>query len=249
MSGVGRWPWFELQVPDAAKAKAFYAAVAGWAAVDMDMGGFVYPMMGPSAAESGCGVTPIPPGDGRPRWVGYVTVDDVDAACARAVSAGASAVGDPQDVPGVGRMAEITCPDGAIFWVYRAHDPGGRDLAPGFAWHEWYARDAGEAVAFLSAVVGGLEHSTMEMGPTTYHLLKGPSGAQTGVMTQPNPADAAAWQAWIEVPDADAAEAKVAPAGGTVLAPCFDVPGIGRMFIAADDQGAVIGFMTYAARG
>lgn len=244
MSAPGRWPWFELQAPEADKAVAFYGAVAGWQSSSMDMGDFVYTMMGPTAENCGCGITP-PTGKGQ-RWVGYVTVEDVDAAVARAKAAGAQGVGEPMDVPGVGRMAEITGPDGSIFWVYRAFEAGDKDIAPGFAWNEWYAKDDTQAVAFFQAVVPELTHSTMQMGEGPYHLLTGPSGSQTGIMKQPMPDDLCTWQAWIEVADADAAQAKVEPAGGTVLASAFDVPGIGRMFIAADNQGALIGFMARA---
>ena len=54
------------------------------------------------------------------------------------------------------------------------------------------------------------------------------------------------WMSYVHVADVDAAVAKVAKAGGEVLKPCFDVPGVGRIAIVEDPTGAVIGIMTAA---
>jgi predicted enzyme related to lactoylglutathione lyase len=42
----------------------------------------------------------------------------------------------------------------------------------------------------------------------------------------------------------DACAAKVEPAGGKVAAPPFDIPGIGRMCVIIDPQGAALALMT-----
>ena len=47
------------------------------------------------------------------------------------------------------------------------------------------------------------------------------------------------WNSYISVDDVDATTAKVAPAGGTVFAPPFDVMDAGRMSVIADPTGAV----------
>ena len=63
--------------------------------------------------------------------------------------------------------------------------------------------------------------------------------AKTGAPDMPNH-----WMAYIGVDDVDAAAARVAGAGGTVLQDCFDVPNVGRIAIVQDPGGAVIGLMT-----
>ena len=50
--------------------------------------------------------------------------------------------------------------------------------------------------------------------------------------------------AYVAVDDVDAAVGKVAEAGGQVVQPCFDVPGIGRIAMIADPTGAMLGIMT-----
>ena len=49
-----------------------------------------------------------------PTWVVYFNVDDVDAAVERAVQKGAELPDPPWDVPGVGRIAWIFDPMGAL---------------------------------------------------------------------------------------------------------------------------------------
>jgi predicted enzyme related to lactoylglutathione lyase len=51
-------------------------------------------------------------------WLHYVTVDSADAAADRAVSAGATVMLPPTDVPGGGRIAVLTDPQGAMFAVH-----------------------------------------------------------------------------------------------------------------------------------
>lgn len=62
-----------------------------------------------------------------------------------------------------------------------------------------------------------------------------------GLGPQMNPDFPAMWMTYVNVDDAAATAAKVAPAGGTVLAGPMDVMDAGRMAILADPLGAVIG--------
>ena len=62
-----------------------------------------------------------------------------------------------------------------------------------------------------------------------------------GIGPQMNPDFPPMWMTYVNVDDADATAAKVAPAGGTVLAGPMDVMDAGRMVVLADPLGAVIG--------
>jgi uncharacterized protein len=62
-----------------------------------------------------------------------------------------------------------------------------------------------------------------------------------GIGPQMNPDFPPMWTTYVNVDDASATAAKVAPAGGTVLAEPMDVMDAGRMAILADPLGAVIG--------
>ena len=52
-----------------------------------------------------------------PSWGVYVTVADCDASVAKAKSLGGQLCAGPFDVPGVGRMAVLQDPQGAVFNV------------------------------------------------------------------------------------------------------------------------------------
>jgi|TARA_B100000315_G_C14249344_1_gene438994 hypothetical protein len=76
----------------------------------MDMGGRAYTVI----KAGGQPVGGITAGEGTDIWVSYVTVADVDSSIKQAEGAGAKVVMAPMDVPGVGRMASVTDPSGAL---------------------------------------------------------------------------------------------------------------------------------------
>lgn len=59
------------------------------------------------------------------------------------------------------------------------------------------------------------------------------------------PSEKAAWMVYVTVDDVDACIAKVEKAGGRVLSPPTDMPGVGRMSTIADPNGGTISLITY----
>src|SRR3954470_11839843 len=101
MSGTrGRFVWYDLMTPDVDKAKAFYAAVAGWGTQPF---GDAYAMWTANGTPLG-GVMALPEPSAPNAWLAYILVPDVDAAAAQATSLGASVVRAPGDIPGTGRF-------------------------------------------------------------------------------------------------------------------------------------------------
>jgi len=78
-----------------------------------------------------------------------------------------------------------------------------------------------------------------EAGGYTVATLRGKPVA--GLGPQMNPQAPPSWMTYVNVDDADAVVAKVAPAGGQVLAGPMDVMDVGRMAVIADPVFAVIG--------
>jgi predicted enzyme related to lactoylglutathione lyase len=114
--------WHECNVPDAAAAKAFYTNLLGWGTSDMDMGpmGTYTMFMKGEQAIGGIMPTVGDMADVPPHWSIYIAVDDVDAKASQAESLGAKIVVPAFDVPTVGRMALVSDPQGAHFWLYKA---------------------------------------------------------------------------------------------------------------------------------
>ncbi|WP_299676027.1 VOC family protein [uncultured Roseobacter sp.] len=113
MTTPGNAGWIDHAGPDQSAAKAFYAEVLGWSITDMPMqDGSSYSAVAIGETAIG-GFSPVPAEQGG--WTIYFTVPDVDASVTEASSRGATVVTPPGDVPGVGRMATLTDPQGARF--------------------------------------------------------------------------------------------------------------------------------------
>ena len=111
----GTFSWAELVTSDAEAAKDFYTKLFRWDTKVYDMPGGPYTEL--RLGERGFGgVVAAPPG--RSAWLGYFTVDDVDAACAAARTLGGRVVVEPFDAP-PGRIARLADPGGAEFFVIK----------------------------------------------------------------------------------------------------------------------------------
>jgi predicted enzyme related to lactoylglutathione lyase len=113
----GSFHWNELMTRDVARAKAFYAGTIGWTFEPMPMpgGGTYWIAKAGDKPVGGLFVMDCPDLEDLPeQWLPYLAVDDVDARLAKATAAGARAMREPFDVPGVGRIAILREPGGAM---------------------------------------------------------------------------------------------------------------------------------------
>lgn len=116
----GTFYWNELNTRDTERAKRFYGDLIGWTfeAMAMDDGTYWVAKLGDRPVG---GVFSIagPEFDGIPEhWMSYLAVDDVDARVAGVAAAGGMVLRAPWDVPGVGRIAIVRDPGGAVSgWI------------------------------------------------------------------------------------------------------------------------------------
>lgn len=118
----GEFCWNELLTSDSAAAFGFYSELFGWKIQDeMDMGPVgTYRIFGVGDLRLG-GTMTIPPGAPMPpMWIYYASTGDLDAALRRATAKGAKVMNGPMDVPGGGRIAQLTDPQGAAFALHQA---------------------------------------------------------------------------------------------------------------------------------
>jgi predicted enzyme related to lactoylglutathione lyase len=112
----GAFSWFELDTSDPAKALAFYGQLFGWTHETSDMGDGPYHVLKlGDTSVGGVMQTPPEPGARPPMWNCYVTVDDIDATAKQCAALGGQVCAGPMDIPGVGRMAVLQDPQGAVF--------------------------------------------------------------------------------------------------------------------------------------
>lgn len=85
--------------------------------------------------------------------------------------------------------------------------------------------------------LGGYRHATVD-GTVVAGIVPaiGPDGAPADPAAMP-----ARWSVYLAVEDVDAAVADAVEAGGTVVVPAMDIPGMGRMAFLLDAAGADVG--------
>ncbi|HWJ72667.1 MAG TPA: VOC family protein [Kaistia sp.] len=117
MAGHGTFYWNELMTRDAARAMDFYTQTLGWRFDSMPMGEFGdyhIAMLGETMVG---GIMQIggPMFEGVPdHWFSYIEVDDLDKRLALLTAAGGTLVREPFEVPGVGNIAIVSIPGGAM---------------------------------------------------------------------------------------------------------------------------------------
>lgn len=254
---LGKFVWHDLMTTDVDGAVAFYTGLFGWSIKEVDMGPMgMYKMIHAAGEEHG-GFNSVGSTGQPPHWLCYATVDDVDAATAKAVELGGQAPEKGMDIPGVGRFGVIVDPAGAAICPYKPQQWMGEGYEgperPGtFVWHELLASDPEAQGKFYSAIFGWILQG-VDMGEMgTYHLFMRPDKADKhagGMAQNPDPKGSSAWLPYVAVDDVDATAAKVTSLGGKICAEPMDIPDVGRIAVAADPQGAAFAFMKSASRG
>ena len=240
--------YVELMTPDQEAAKAFYGPLFGWEFEDVPMGDAGYYVAVAKDGDSVAGISGQMPGmEGHPAfWGVYLTVDDVDAVAGKVAGAGGEVEAEPFDVMDLGRMAAIKDPTGARVNLWQAGATIGTTRAnePGTPiWNELITADVASATRFYGDVLGvSWEEMPMEGGPAYTCLVV--DGRQVGGATPP-PMEGIPphWNVYFNVVDTDATIAQATGLGGSVVAPAFDVPGVGRMAVLADPQGGMFNLM------
>jgi uncharacterized protein len=248
-----RWPagtpcWVDVSVDDLPKAVAFYEGLFGW---DIQVGG---PEVGGySIAHSDgrivAGIGPkMGPAEAPSAWTTYLATDDADATAAKIKGAGGQLLAEPMDVMSEGRMAIALDTAGAAFGIWQGENTTGIGVAnePGtLSWNEQMSRDWDASKAFYQAVFGYTDQDMSSEGfKYAVLMIDGHEVGGIGEYPEGTPADIpAAWTAYFQVTDTDAAAAKVVELGGRVVQPASDTP-YGRISVVADNHGAVFSLIT-----
>jgi predicted enzyme related to lactoylglutathione lyase len=243
----GRFVWYELMTTDPAAAREFYGKVVGWQAKDAAMPEMQYTMFH-------AGDTPVAglmalPEEARkmgapPHWMGYVGVENVDAATTKVTAKGGSVRVPPTDIPNMGRFAVVADPHGAGIALYQGTTPENEMPAsqegPGHVgWHELYAGELGAAHEFYSELFGWQKKDAMDMGEMGVYQMFG-AGDTTlgGMMTKTPETPVPYWNYYFNVGNIDEAAERVKAAGGQIMFGPSEVPGGGYIIMGLDPQGA-----------
>ncbi len=238
--------WYELMTRDLDAAIAFYGHVVGWTVKPSETPGMDYRIVHAGDTPVG-GMMAAPDTAMPPAWLGYVDVRDVDAEVEAFESAGGKVCWPANDLPGVGRLAMVADPQGAMLYVMTPSEPGQSNAyASGVAghcgWNEYYARDWEAAFAFYAERFGWEKETAMDMGPMGIYQTFTSDGAQTGGMMN-NALPQQVWQFYFNIGNIDEAVDRLTEKGGTIQVPPMQVPGGQWALVARDPQGAMFGLL------
>lgn len=113
-AGAGSIHWTELQSNDAEADVAWLKAIFGFEIEEKKHPGGIYYMLKSGGIPRG-GVTPSVNDAVAGQWLNWVEVADVDATLIRVADAGGRVVTEASEYSGVGRMAMVGDPTGAVF--------------------------------------------------------------------------------------------------------------------------------------
>lgn len=234
--------WYELTTGDMAASQAFYGKQLGWTFADAGMQGFTY-ILASAAGSMVAGL--FDPGQPMPEfWMVYFSVDDADAAAAKAKSLGGAVHVEPADIPGTGRFAVLTDPAGCAFGVLQPL-PGGTggafdQMKQGHGnWHDYASADADATMAFYGALLGWTVTRSYEEGTAREYRVLNTGGTDFGGIGPIPPGGRGGWTPYFGTPSITAAVKTVADQGGKVLLDPMEVPGGAYITYAADPRGVV----------
>ena len=254
----GGFIWYELMTPDPGGAKAFYDSVVGWTIGEAAPEFQGYRMIGRSDGKSAGGVMPLSDEmrqhGARPVWLGYIHVTDVDASAGQIEEAGGKALMQPFDIPNVGRIAMVTDPQGAPFYIMKpippAGDPNAKsdvfspDLPEHVRWNELSTSDPDAALDFYKRQFGWRQEGDMDMGEMGKYRFIQANGVTIGaVMRKPPQLPVSVWTYYIGVDDIDRAVDAINSGGGKILNGPMEIPGGEYALNAMDPQGAAFGLV------
>ena len=177
----------------------------------------------------------------------YDGVDDVDVFATKVKSLGGEVDIEPTDIPGVGRFAFCTDPQGMHFCLMRGtseeESTAFTPMRPGHCcWSELVTSDQKAALDFYGKLFSWDRGGTMPMGPAgDYTFINHDGGMIGGVMNLQQKDARPYWNFAMQFANIDVAKAAVEKADGTVR---MELPDDSGWLIQTDDpQGAEIMFV------
>lgn len=118
-----------------------------------------------------------------------------------------------------------------------------------FSWNELMTSDPEAALAFYTALFRW-NVQKMPMPGGDYHVVRVGDTSVGGVMAIPPEAKAGgmppSWGSYVTVADVDATARRAVELGGKVAHGPHDIPGVGRMAVIVDPQGAALNVIAYS---
>lgn len=246
----GKFVWADLVTDDVLAAQKFYTALFGWKFYDY--GGY---LIGRNDDRPLCGMFQRPrPADpsAKPRWLGYLSVANVERAKAAVTKAGGRVLAPPQKMPKRGEQAVFADPEGALFGVIKSSSGDPQDFLAGpgdWIWIQLLSRDGRKAAEFYRAIGGYEIIENPKTNRLSDYVLASEGYARATVRTIRMDDEKArpTWLPFVRVLSVSESLAKAKELGGKALIEpkpeLFD----GRVALIADPTGGAIGILEWPA--
>jgi predicted enzyme related to lactoylglutathione lyase len=174
-------------------------------------------------------------------WVPHVSVENIEATTAEALTLGAALV-DTADLPGTARLATLRDPEGALFGLWQPATHRGAQLMQEVGslwWIEVLSNDVAGARAFYGRLFGWNSVETSFEPFASYIVFKRGDVQEGGILPiGPSWEVSPRWNSIFAVDDCNAALERAKPLGGPTIF-VHTVPRAGRIGSLSDPGGAV----------
>jgi len=246
----GKFIWADLVTDDVVAAQKFYTGLFGW--TFCNLGG--YAIAANDERPLGGMFQRARPADqsAKPRWLGYLSVANVERAKAAVTRAGGRVLAAPQKMPKRGEQAVFADAEGALFGVIKSSSGDPQDFLaePGdWIWIQLLSRDGRKAAEFYREVGGYTIIENTTANKLSDYVLASEGYARATVRTirtndeklRPN------WLPFVRVKNVGDSLALAKQLGGRGLIEpkpeLFD----GKVAVIADPTGAAIGLLEWPA--
>jgi len=251
-SEFGGYIWYELMTTDPDGAKDFYDALVGWNIQKGPQEYGTYRVIGRSDGGYAGGLMSLndemQQHGARPMWLGYIHVADVDEAIARIEEKGGKTQMPATDIPNVGRIAMVTDPQGAPFYVMKpippANDPNAKSdvfdpkAEQRCGWNELSTSDPVAARRFYGELFGWTSDEFMPMGEMGEYRFFNRGDVMIGAVAGTMEGQQPHWRYYFRVPSISKAKETAEAKGGTIRMGPHQVPTGDYIVIGTDPQGA-----------
>lgn len=245
----GKFVWHDLLTEKPDVTRKFYGELLGWTFEPTEIPDYSIIKSNGRAVGGIVDMRSKDPDENESQWISVLSVPDVDAATKKTRDAGGEIHVKPVDLPGRGRFALVSDPQGAVLAYIRTvdGDPADDRAAVGeFLWNELWTSDVEDAVPFYRELVG-YELEDKKLLDEDYTVFVQGDTPRAGTITRPDEDVRSHWLPYVRVDDPAALQARVEDLGGQVLLEASDDIREGTVIIVLDPSGAPVALQKWEA--
>ena len=237
--------WYELATTDRIAAKAFYSEVMGWGIREMTTP--VSYTLFTVAEIPVCGLMDLLEGatkkGAKPRWLGYIGVDDVDARVEHISRLGGAVLVPPAELANLSCFAVVADPQMASFALIAWPKGRNSETEPGaqgrVGWRELLAADLDKALSFYGELFGWRRADVKVGARGSYRFFATGQQAIGGMVNKPRTVPVPSWVYYFNVDDIESAAKRVRQHGGQILEGPIEAVNCSWTLKCTDPQGAM----------